>query len=162
MAARSGDGTTGGPANVDALIRTAIRGWRDSLINLTGSNRLLNFKPSRAGAIEVTRPSPEAVLAELIAGRQFRFRSLAPRPDTDPDSAAPGAAGPTREWARDQMQAPTAARQRAARSHRLVVANVARPLPAARLRLPASTAANPDGSSAGPPAAVRPVGGGRG
>jgi hypothetical protein len=53
--------------------------WRDGLINLTGSNRLLNFKPSRTGMIGLVRPSPEDVLARLVRGGTYRFRSLRPR-----------------------------------------------------------------------------------
>src|ERR1700730_7005210 len=39
------------------LIRSAIGVWRDGLINLTGSNRLLNFKASKTGVVTITRPS---------------------------------------------------------------------------------------------------------
>ena len=67
------------------LIRSAVRVWRDGLINLTGSNRLLNFKPSRTGMIGLVRPSPEDVLARLARGGTYRFRSLQPR------QAVPGA-----------------------------------------------------------------------
>jgi hypothetical protein len=55
--------------------------WRDGLINLTGSNRLLNFKPSRTGMIGLVRPSPEDVLSRLVRGGTYRFRSLKPRLD---------------------------------------------------------------------------------
>ena len=68
----------------ETLIRAAIRMWRDGLINLTGSNRLLNFKPSRTGMIGLVRPSPEDVLARVARGGAYRFRSLQQR------QAAPG------------------------------------------------------------------------
>jgi len=58
------------------LIRSAIGTWRDGLINLTGSNRLLNFKPSRTGMITLVRPSPEEALGRLARGGAYRFRSL--------------------------------------------------------------------------------------
>ena len=61
------------------LIRSAIRTWRDGLINLTGSNRLLNFKPSRTGMVSLVRPSPEDVLSRLARGGAYRFRSLQPK-----------------------------------------------------------------------------------
>src|ERR1700722_3592128 len=63
----------------ETLIRSAIRSWRDGLINLTGSNRLLNFKPSKTGMIGLVRPSPEDVLSRLARGGTYRFRSLQPR-----------------------------------------------------------------------------------
>ena len=74
----------------ETLIRSAIRIWRDGLINLTGSNRLLNFKPSRTGMISLVRPSPEDVLSRLVMGRTYRFRSLQPKQadpgaDNEPD-----------------------------------------------------------------------------
>ena len=46
-------------------IRSAISNWRDSLINLTGSNPLLNFKPSKTGMIGMVRPSPSDVLSRI-------------------------------------------------------------------------------------------------
>ena len=71
------------------LIRSTIRSWRDGLINLTGSNRLLNFKPSRTGMISLPRPSPEDVLSRLAGGETYRFRALQPkRADAGADSEA--------------------------------------------------------------------------
>ena len=40
-----------------SLVRTALQEWSDSLVNLTGANRLLRFRPSRTGTIEIARPS---------------------------------------------------------------------------------------------------------
>ncbi len=62
------------------LIRQAIRTWRDSLINLTRSNRLLNFRLSRTSAIPLVRPSASEVLLRLSRGGSYRIRSLRPRP----------------------------------------------------------------------------------
>jgi hypothetical protein len=42
-------------ASQEMLVRSAVRGWRDGLINLTGSNRLLNFRPSRTSMVELAR-----------------------------------------------------------------------------------------------------------
>jgi Protein of unknown function (DUF4011)/AAA domain len=61
------------------LVRQAIHTWRDSLINLTRSNRLLNFKPSRTGAITLVRPSASEVLFGLARGDRYQIRSLQPR-----------------------------------------------------------------------------------
>lgn len=58
------------------LVRSAIRSWRDGLINLTGSNRLLNFRPSRTGMISLLRPAPEEVLSRLARGGTYHFRPL--------------------------------------------------------------------------------------
>jgi hypothetical protein len=51
------------------LVHTALREWSDSLVNLTGANRLLRFRPSRTGTIEIVRPSAEEILSGLIARR---------------------------------------------------------------------------------------------
>jgi hypothetical protein len=67
-------------ADRELAIRSAIRSWRDSLICLTAANRLLNFKPSRTGMIELVRPAADDVLSRLRSGDTFTFRSLAPRP----------------------------------------------------------------------------------
>jgi hypothetical protein len=54
------DGSFGWPSrDRDGLVRSAIRTWRDGLINLTGSSRLLNFKPGRTSVISVARPAPQ-------------------------------------------------------------------------------------------------------
>jgi len=75
------------------LVHTALREWSDSLVNLTGANRLLRFRPSRTGTIEIVRPSAEEILSGLIARRTWRFRSIdaagdaggRPFPPTAPD-----------------------------------------------------------------------------
>ncbi|MFC7247604.1 DUF3320 domain-containing protein [Catellatospora aurea] len=58
----------------DRLLQATIRQWRDSLINLSGTNRLLNFRLSKSGAVRVFDPAATEVLAGLGAGRDFRFR----------------------------------------------------------------------------------------
>ena len=74
------DGGFGWPSSDRDARSLGDRDWRDGLINLTGSNRLLNFKPSRTGMIGLVRPSPEDVLSRLARGGTYRFRSLQPRP----------------------------------------------------------------------------------
>jgi Protein of unknown function (DUF4011)/AAA domain len=84
-------------AGQEALIRSAFRGWRDSLIDLSAANRLLNLKPSRSGVIEVMRPAADDILTRLRTGGTFTFRSLKPwlaGPDPDPAAAAGGERAP--------------------------------------------------------------------
>jgi hypothetical protein len=50
------------------LVRIALREWSDSLVNLTGANRLLRLRPSRTGTIEIVRPSAEEILSGLEFG----------------------------------------------------------------------------------------------
>ena len=76
MVGRGGvtDSGFGWPArDCETLIRSAIGTWRDGLINLTGSNRLLNFKPSRTGMVRVVRPSSDDALARLAKGGSYGF-----------------------------------------------------------------------------------------
>jgi hypothetical protein len=70
-----------------SLVRTALQEWSDSLVNLTGANRLLRFRPSRSGTIEIVQPSAEEILSGLVARRTWRFRSIDPAGD---DGAASG------------------------------------------------------------------------
>ena len=74
------DGTGRPSAGREALIRAAIGSWRDSLVSLTGANRLLNFKPSGTGTIGLVRPAAADILARLRMGGTYTFRSLAPEP----------------------------------------------------------------------------------
>jgi hypothetical protein len=60
------DGSLGWPSrDRDGLVRSAIRTWRDGLINLTGSNWLLNFKPGSTSVISVVRPALQEVLSRV-------------------------------------------------------------------------------------------------
>jgi hypothetical protein len=71
-----GEGGGRWPAGREALVRSAIRNWRVSLLDFTGANRLLNFRPGGTGVIEVARPAADEVLAHLAAGGRFAFRPL--------------------------------------------------------------------------------------
>jgi very-short-patch-repair endonuclease len=76
-----------------ALIRRAIADWRDSLINLSGRNRLLNFKygtsRSKTSTVEFVRPSSQDILNGLVRNREYRFRSLVQVEDPDTGEVAP-------------------------------------------------------------------------
>ncbi|MDT4993705.1 MAG: hypothetical protein QOH97_3597, partial [Actinoplanes sp.] len=56
-----------------ADVRAALQTWRDSLVNLTGSNRLINFKRSRTGMVEIIGPSAATILEGLRQGRTWKF-----------------------------------------------------------------------------------------
>src|SRR6202012_4690057 len=68
----------------EAAVRQAIGKWRDSLVNLTGTNRLLNLKPSKTGMLVIARPEPAEVLAGVRNGRTHSFRALQADPPPDP------------------------------------------------------------------------------
>jgi len=72
----------------ESVVRAAIRDWSDSLVNLTSANRLLKFRPSRTGTIEIVQPSAEEVLSGLVAKRTWRFRAIDPQGDADIDGGA--------------------------------------------------------------------------
>jgi hypothetical protein len=80
-----------GTPSQQKTIHASIGKWRDGLVNLTGSNRLLNFKPSKTGSLTVVRPAPAEVLSRR--GR-WTFRALQPKPSDDdtfrPPAQAPG------------------------------------------------------------------------
>jgi len=57
-----------------ARLLAQIRVWRDELINLARSNRLLYFKHTRASTLEIVRsPGPAAVVSGLLAGHSWAF-----------------------------------------------------------------------------------------
>jgi hypothetical protein len=47
-------------------LKVALRQWRESLINMSGRNRLLNYRPTRSSTLEFTRYPAEKVL-DLIS-----------------------------------------------------------------------------------------------
>ncbi|WP_169079167.1 DUF3320 domain-containing protein [Microcella alkalica] len=46
-------------------VRSAIGQWRDSLVNLSSRNRLINYRPTRSSTIEFTRHDPETVFSTI-------------------------------------------------------------------------------------------------
>ena len=55
------------------IIARVVAGWRDNLINLTGTNRLLNFNLSKSSSVPVTQPQFEEVIHRLstVSGMEF-------------------------------------------------------------------------------------------
>ncbi|MFJ4691096.1 DUF3320 domain-containing protein [Streptomyces sp. NPDC088766] len=68
-------GAFGGGSDLERL-KTILAGWRTSLVDLSGRNRLLNFR-HRASTLELSAPSPPE-LVKLLEKRALRF---APLPD---------------------------------------------------------------------------------
>ena len=70
--------------------REQVKRWREELINLSRTNRLVNFKHTRSTSLEIAAPAPTTVLARLgesgrDAGWQFFF------PPEDGEEGVPGA-----------------------------------------------------------------------
>ncbi|THA41016.1 DUF3320 domain-containing protein [Streptomyces sp. A1547] len=61
--------------------KAILANWRTSLVDLSGRNRLLNFRHTKAATLEIAHPSA----GELIAGLE-RGWDFAPLPDEEPDA----------------------------------------------------------------------------
>ncbi|MFJ5557333.1 DUF4011 domain-containing protein [Streptomyces sp. NPDC093250] len=72
-------GAFGGGSDL-ARLKAVLADWRTSLVDLSGRNRLLNFKHTRTSTLELSAPSPSE-LVRLLEGRALRF---APLPDEVP------------------------------------------------------------------------------
>jgi len=68
-----------------ADVTEALRVWRDGLVNLTGSNRALNFKHSKTGTVPISAPDLHGIFDGLRRGIQWQFEG---EPDTDDLSRA--------------------------------------------------------------------------
>ncbi|SHK25733.1 Part of AAA domain-containing protein [Pseudonocardia thermophila] len=66
------------------LVREAVRSWRDGLVNLTRSNRLLNFPVRKTSAVRIMDPQPAEVVRRLGAGEAFTFRGAAVEMSKEP------------------------------------------------------------------------------
>ncbi|MFJ5305660.1 DUF3320 domain-containing protein [Streptomyces sp. NPDC088350] len=81
-------------------LKTVLSGWRTSLLDLGGRNRLLNFRHTRTATLEVTSPDAAAVLSSLTRG--WSFAAIEEQQETDSSEAydlepvgarGPGASG---------------------------------------------------------------------
>ncbi|KPI08575.1 Protein of unknown function DUF4011 [Actinobacteria bacterium OK074] len=61
-------------------LKTILAGWRTSLVDLSGRNRLLNFRHTRAATLEISAPSAARLLEGMDRGWDF-----APLPDEEPE-----------------------------------------------------------------------------
>ncbi len=67
-------GAVGGSSDLERL-KAVLAGWRTSLVDLSGRNRLLNFRHTRSSTLEVSAPSP-ADLVSLLENRALHFAAL--------------------------------------------------------------------------------------
>ncbi|HEU5026812.1 MAG TPA: DUF3320 domain-containing protein [Spirillospora sp.] len=70
-----------------ALLRNVLGRWRDDLIDLTGRNRLLNFRPTRTATLEIRSPLAGPLLVDLDSG--LRFAELPEDDEDDEDGEGP-------------------------------------------------------------------------
>lgn len=52
-------------------LRAVLDDWRNSLLDMGGRNRLLNFRHTRTSTLEITSPRADALLTELTKGWDF-------------------------------------------------------------------------------------------
>ncbi|MFI2640601.1 DUF3320 domain-containing protein [Streptomyces sp. NPDC018610] len=67
-------GAFGGDSDLERL-KAILAGWRTSLVDLSGRNRLLNFRHTRTSTLELTAPSPSALVA-LLENHALHFAAL--------------------------------------------------------------------------------------
>lgn len=84
-------GAFGGGSDLERL-KAILAGWRTSLVDLSGRDRLLNFKHTRSSTLEMSAPSP-SVLEGLLEDRSLQFAKLpdeVPAEDEEPSCPPPG------------------------------------------------------------------------
>ncbi|GIF00730.1 DUF4011 domain-containing protein [Paractinoplanes rishiriensis] len=54
-------------------VRAALRSWRDGLVNLDAGNRLINFRRSETGMVEIAGPPPAVIVGALRSGGEHGF-----------------------------------------------------------------------------------------
>ncbi|MFJ3301571.1 DUF3320 domain-containing protein [Streptomyces sp. NPDC086549] len=52
-------------------LKAVLDGWRNSLLDMGGRNRLLNFRHTRTATLEITSPGAGALLSDLARGWEF-------------------------------------------------------------------------------------------
>ncbi|MFC8511644.1 DUF3320 domain-containing protein [Streptomyces sp. NPDC057257] len=58
-------------AHHQPTMKAVLDGWRNSLLDMGGRNRLLNFRHTRTATLEITSPGADALLADLARGLEF-------------------------------------------------------------------------------------------
>ena len=52
-------------------LKAVLDGWRNSLLDMGGRNRLLNFRHTKTATLEITSPGAGALLTDLAKGWDF-------------------------------------------------------------------------------------------
>ncbi|MFF2425957.1 DUF4011 domain-containing protein [Streptomyces mirabilis] len=73
-------GDFGGSQELDRL-KAMLESWRTSLVDLSGRNRLLNFRHTKSATLEISTPSAQELIKGLARGWDF-----APLPDEEPEA----------------------------------------------------------------------------
>ena len=68
--------------------KSALDIWRDGLVNLSGVNRLINFKSSKTGAVNIDSPDPDVILSGLRSSASWTFQGVEPDPEHEDDGAS--------------------------------------------------------------------------
>ncbi|WP_460885221.1 DUF4011 domain-containing protein [Paractinoplanes abujensis] len=61
--------------------RAAVRAWRDGLVNLDAGNRLLNFRPTTSGTLQIAGPAAPDIVSALRGDRDYGFLPADARPE---------------------------------------------------------------------------------
>ncbi|SJM65407.1 DNA helicase related protein [Agrococcus casei LMG 22410] len=70
-------------------VMVAIKQWRDSIVNMSRRNRLLNYKPTKSSTLELIRHSPDEVLQFLMSDHGTYVMGTVP-PDSTAESDSMG------------------------------------------------------------------------
>lgn len=81
----------GGDDDLERL-KSVIARWRTSLVDLSGRNRLLNFRHTQAATLEIRQPSTEELISGLERGWDF-----ADLPDEESEGSGKSRPAPDRK-----------------------------------------------------------------
>ncbi|WP_194890882.1 DUF3320 domain-containing protein [Catenulispora pinisilvae] len=70
-----------GGASAEAQLRNTLQAWRESLIDQSGRNKLLNFRHTKTSTLELVQPAPAELLARL--GNGWHVTYMVERTDDD-------------------------------------------------------------------------------
>jgi len=70
-------------------VRERIGLWRDQLINLARTNRLLHYRPTRVSTLEIIEPGPAEIISKLPESGSGGWRFYLPSPVEEGEEAPP-------------------------------------------------------------------------